>query len=135
MNNIDDIYENKEYSPNKESKILIVFDNVIPDMLSNKNLNPIVTELFIRIRKLNISLVFVTQPYFHVPENITPNSAHCFIIKSQNKREFQQTTYNHSLDINFESLQRLYYLYDAIDTRLASDNPLRFRKNLPEKNI
>ena len=58
---MNDIYKNiEEYNPNKEQKILIVFDDMIADMLSNKKLNPIVTELFIRGRKLNISLVFIT---------------------------------------------------------------------------
>ena len=58
---MDDIYKNiEEYNPNKKHKILIVFDDIIADMLSNKKLNPIVTELFIRDRKLNISLVFIT---------------------------------------------------------------------------
>ena len=58
---MDDIYKNiEEYNPNKKRKILIVFDNMIADMLTNKKLNPAVTELFIRGKKLNISLVFIT---------------------------------------------------------------------------
>ena len=68
-NDMDDIYKNiKEYNPNRKRKILIVFDDMISDMLSNKKLNPIVTELFIRGRKLNISLVFITQSYFTDPK-------------------------------------------------------------------
>ena len=68
-NNMDDIYENiEEYNPNKKRKILIAFDDVIADMLSNKKLNPIVTELFIRGRKLKISYVFITQSFFSVPK-------------------------------------------------------------------
>ena len=68
-NDMDDIYKNiEEYNPNKKRKILIVFDDMIADMLSNKKLNPIVTELFIRGRKLNISLVFITQTYLAVPK-------------------------------------------------------------------
>ena len=64
-NNMDDIYKNIEkYNPNKKRKTLIVFDNMIADMFNNKELNSIVTELFIRDRKLNISLVFITQSYF-----------------------------------------------------------------------
>ena len=59
---------------------------MIPDMLSNKNLNPIVTELFVRVRKLNVSLVFITQPYFAIPKN-SINSTHYFIMKILNKRE------------------------------------------------
>ena len=69
-------------------KILFVFDDMIADTLSNKTLNPIVTELFIRVRKLSISLVFITQSYFAVPKNIRPNSTHYFIMKIPNKREF-----------------------------------------------
>ena len=72
---MDDIYKNTEgYNPNKKQKILIVFDDMIADILSNENLNPIVTELFIRGRKLNISLVFISQFYFAVPKNIRLNS-------------------------------------------------------------
>ena len=67
---MDGVYKNiEEYNPNKKRKILIVFDDMIADMLSNKKLNPILTELFIRGRKLNISLVFVTESYFTVPQN------------------------------------------------------------------
>ena len=61
---MDEIYKNiEEYDPSKDRNILIVFDDMITDMLSNKNLNPVVTELFIKGRKLNISLVFITQSY------------------------------------------------------------------------
>ena len=68
-NEMDGIYKNiEEYNPNKKRKILIVFDDMIAEMLSNKKLNPIVTELFIRDRKLNISLAFITQSYFAVPK-------------------------------------------------------------------
>ena len=74
---MDDSYENiKEYNPNKKRKILIVFDDMNDDMSTNKKLNPIVTELFIRGRKLNISFVCITQPYFVVPKNIKLNSTH-----------------------------------------------------------
>ena len=85
---MDDFYKNiEEYNPNKKRKILIVFDDMIADMLSNKKLNPIVTELFIRGRKLNISLVFITQCYFAVPKNVRLNSTHYFIMKIANKQE------------------------------------------------
>ena len=78
-NNMDDVYKNiKEYNPNKKRKILILFDDMIADMLINTKLNPIVTELFIRGRKLNISLVFITQSYFTVPKNIRLNSTENF---------------------------------------------------------
>ena len=80
------IIENiEEYNPNNKRKISIVFDDLIADMLTNKKLNPIVTELFIRGRELNISLVFITQSYFAVPINIRLNSTHYFIMKILNK--------------------------------------------------
>ena len=71
-------------------------------MLSNKKLNPIVTELFIKGRKLNISLVFITESYFAVPKNIRLNSTYYFIVKIQNKQELQQITFDHSSDIDFK---------------------------------
>ena len=85
-NDMDDIYKNiEEYNPNKRRKTLIAFDYMFVDMVSNKKLNPIVTELSIRGRELNNSLVFITQSYFAVPKNIRLNSTHYFITKIPNK--------------------------------------------------
>ena len=85
---MDDIYKNiKEYNPNEKCKILIVFDEMIADILSNKKPDPIVTELLIRGRKLKISLICITQSYFAVPKNIGLNSTHYFIIKIPKKQE------------------------------------------------
>ena len=93
---MDDIYKNiEEYNPNKKRKILITFDDMIPDMLSNKKLNPIVTELFIRGRNLNISLVFISQYYITVPKAIRLSPTHYFIMKIPNKRDLQQIASNH----------------------------------------
>ena len=92
---MDNIYKNIEgYNPNKKLKILIVFDDMIADMLSNKKLNPIVTELFIRGRKLNISLVFIAQSYFALPEDIRLNSTHYFVMKIPNKQGLQRIASN-----------------------------------------
>ena len=77
---------NNNYNPNKENKVMIVFNDAIADMISNK-LNSIVTELFIKCRKLNISLLFIIQSYFKVPNNVRNNSTHFFIMKIPNKRE------------------------------------------------
>ena len=79
---------------------------MVTDVFSNKKLNPIVTELFIRGIKLNISLVFVTQSSFAVQKNIRLNSTHYFIIP--NKRELQQIAFNHSSDIDFKDFMNLY---------------------------
>ena len=81
---------------------------MIADMLSNKKLSKIVTELFIIGRKLNISLVFNTNSYFVVPKNIRLNSRHYFIMKIPNKRELQQIPFNHSSDIDFQDFRNLY---------------------------
>ena len=90
-NDMQDVYKNiEDYNAGKKCKILIVFDEMIADMINNKKLNPVVTELFIRGRKLNISIVFITQSYFNVPKDVGLNSTHLFIMKIPNKRELQQ---------------------------------------------
>ena len=79
-NDMHDVYKNiDDYNPDKENKILIVFDDMIADMIHNKKLNSIVTELFIRDRKLNISLVFITHSYFKGQKDVRLNSAHFFL--------------------------------------------------------
>ena len=79
---MQDVYKNiEEYNLKKKHKILIVFDDMVADMIINKNLNPVITELFIRDRKLNISIVFVTQSYFKVPKDVRLNSTHVFIME------------------------------------------------------
>ena len=85
----------EDYNQSKKRKILIVFDDMIADMINNKKLNSMVTELFIRGRKLNISIVFITQSYFKVPKDVRLNSTHFFIMKILNKRELKQIALNH----------------------------------------
>ena len=127
-----------EYNADKERiLILIVFVDMIADMINNKKLNSIVTKLFIRGRKLMISLVFITQSYFKVPKDVRLNSTHFFIMKIPNKRELQQIALNHSSDINSKDFIKIYkkctaepYSFLVNDATLASDYPLRFRKNL-----
>ena len=76
-NDMQDIYKNIEnYNPGQKRKILIVFDDMIADMINNKKLNPVVTELFLRGRKLNISIVFITLSYFKGPKDVRLNSTH-----------------------------------------------------------
>ena len=77
-------------------------------MLNNKKLNPIVAKLFISGRKLNISLVFITQSYFAVAKDIRLNSTHYFIMKIPNKRELQEIAFNHPADIDFQDFMNLY---------------------------
>ena len=90
-NDIHEIYKNiNEYNPDKENKIIVVFDDMTADMINNKKLNSIVTELFIRGSKLNISIVFMTQSYFKVPKNVTLKTNHFFIAKILNKKELRE---------------------------------------------
>ena len=96
-----------------------------------------VTELFIRGRKLNISIIFITQSYFKVPKEVRLNITHFFIMKIPNKRELQQIALNHSSNIDFKDFMKIYKKYTAEpysflvnDTTLPSVNLLRFRKNL-----
>ena len=137
-NDMQDVFKNiEDYNPIKKRKLLIILDDMIADMISNNKLNPIVTELFIRGRKINISIVFITQSYFKVPKDVRLNSTHFFIMKIPNKRELQQIVLNHSSDIDFKDSLNIYkkytkepYSFMVNDTTLPSDNPLRFRKNL-----
>ena len=106
---------------------------MIADMNNNRKLNSIVTEFFTRGRKLNISLVVITQSYFKVPKDVRLNTAHVFIMKILNKRELQQIALNHSSDIDYKDFVNIYkkctdepYSFLVNDTTLSSDNPLRF---------
>ena len=134
-NNINDVYENiDDYNPNKDRKIVIVFDDMITEKLPAR-----VTELFIRGRKLNLAIVFITQSYFRTPKDIRLNATHYFLMKIPNRRELQQICINHSADTDFKDFQRIYksstqkqYDYLVVDTTLPSEDSRRFRKNLTE---
>ena len=105
--------------------------------MTNKKFQSIIKELFIRCRKLNISLVFITQSYFSVPKDVRLNSTHYLIMKINNKRELQNIATNHLADIDYKDVIKIYrkctkepYSFLTIDTTLPSTNTLRFRKNL-----
>ena len=88
---MDNIYKNiEEYNPTNKRKILIALDHVITGILSNKKFNSIVTKLFIRDRKLNISLVFITQSYFKVQKDVRQNTTHILFWKSHIKENFNK---------------------------------------------
>ena len=87
-NDMQDLYKNfDECNPDKEHKMSIVFDNMIADMINSKKLNSVVTKLFIRGRKLNIALVFITQSYFKVRKDVRLNTTHFFITEIPNKKK------------------------------------------------
>ena len=133
----DDFYEDIDnYNPKRDKKkVLIVFDDMIADIMTNKKFQAIIKELFIRCRKLNISLVFITQSYFSVPKDVRLNSTHYFIMKINKKRELQNITINYSADIDYQDFNNIYrectkkpFNFLTIDTMLPASNPLRFRK-------
>ena len=115
----------------------IVYDDMIVDIMTNKKFQSIIKELFIRCRKLNISLVFIFQSYFSVPKDVRLNSMHYLILKINNSKELQNIAINHSADIDYKDFIKIYrectkepYNFLTIDTTLPSSNPLRFRKKL-----
>ena len=126
-NDIRNVYKNiDDYNPDKENKILVVFDDMTADIIHNKKLNSIVAELFIRGRKLN-----------KIPKDVRLNTAHFRISRIPKRRELQQIAINHSPDISTKDFENIYkkctaepYSSFVNDTTFASDNPLRFRKNL-----
>ena len=139
-NTMNDVYENiNDYNPIRKRKKIIIFDDMISNIMGNKKFEAIIKELFIRCRKLNISLVFITQSYFSVPKDVRLNSTHYLIMKINNKGELQNIAINHSSDIDYQDFMEIYrectkepYNFLKIDTTLPASNPLRFRKNLFE---
>ena len=135
---MQDVSKNiEDYNPRKNRKVLIVFDDMIADMMNNKKLDSIVTELFTRGRKINISIVSISQSYFKVPRVVRLNTTHFFIMKIPNKRDVQQIASNQSSDIDFKDFMKIFRKYTAEpysslvnDTTLPSNDPLRFKKNL-----
>ena len=137
-NTMDDIYENiEDYNPNRKRKILIIFDDMIADIMTNKKSQSIIKELIKTCRKLNIYLVFITQSHFSVPKEVSLNSMHYIIMKINNRKDLQNIAINHSADIDYKDFMKIYrectkepYSFLTIDTTLPSSNSLRFRKNL-----
>ena len=103
----------EEYNADRKRKVFIVFDDMIANIISNKKHNRIVTEIFIRERKVNISTVFISKSYFTVPKDVRLISTHFFIIKIPNKLDLQQIAFDHSSDIAFNDFMNIYKNYIA----------------------
>ena len=137
-NTLDNVYENiNDYNRIRKSKKLIVFDDMIADIMTNKKFQTIIKELFIRGRKLTISLVFITQSCFPVPKDVRLNATHYFIMKINNRRELKNIAFDHSADIDYQDFKKTHrkctkelHNFLTMDTTLSVSNPLRFRKNL-----
>ena len=112
-------------------------DDMIADIMADKTFQTIIKELFIICRKLNTTLVFITQSYFSFPKEVRLNSTHYLIMKIYNKRGLKNVATNHLADINYKGFMKIYrkciskvYSFSTIDSTLPAYNPLRFRKNL-----
>ena len=126
-----------DYNPNRRIKVLIVFDDMIADIVTNKKFQSLIKELFIRCRKLNISLVFITQSYFFVPKDVSLNSTQYLIMKINKGKELKNIAINHSADIDYQDFIKSYrectkepYNLLTIDTTLSLSNSFRFTKHL-----
>ena len=115
---------------------------LLGDIMTNKKFQFVIKELFIRRRKLNISLVFITQSYFSVSKEVRLNSTHYLIMKIHNKKELQETTIDNSSDIDYKDFLRIYrnftketYSFLTIDTTLPADKPLRSIKNFSDSSL
>ena len=135
-NTMDDVFSNiGDYNPRRGRKVLIAFDDMIAD-IKKKRIQAIIKELFIRCRKLNISLVFIAQSYFKTPKDVRLNSTHYSIMKIHSKKELQNIAYDNSGDIDFKGFLKIYrncanetYSYFTFDTTLPTGDPMRLRKN------
>ena len=136
-NDMNEVFINiDDYNKQRKHKILIVFDDMIADIMNNKNFKAIIKELFIRCRKLNVSIVFITQSYFRTPKDARLSSTHYIIMKIQNKKELQSIAQENCGDIDIKDFLDMYKkftndLYSSmiIDTTLPSGHEMRFRKN------
>ena len=109
---MDDVLDDiNNYNKNRDKKVLIVFDDMIADIMSSKKFRAIIKELFIRCRKLNISIVFITQSYFRTPKDARLNSMHYVIMKIQSRKELQNIAQENSGDIDFKDFLKTYKDY------------------------
>ena len=101
-NTMDDVYKDIDnYNPKRDKKVLIVFDDMIADIMTNKKFHAIIKEFFIRCRKLNISLVFISQSYFSVPKDVRSNTTHYFNMEIKNRIELRNIAIDHSADTDY----------------------------------
>ena len=137
---MDDVFSNiDDYNPKRKRKILIVFEDMIADIMTNKKFQAMIKDLFIRCRKLNVSLVFIRQSYFSVPKEARLNSTHYLIIKINNRKDLQQIAIDYLADIDYKDFLKVYrnctndpYSFLTIDVY----NPIKkFRKNFSDSPL
>ena len=142
-NTMDDVYSNIDHqNPKRKRRILIVFDDMIADIMTNKKFQTIIKELLIRCRNLNIALVFIYQSYFKTLKDARLSSTHYLIMKIDNKRELQNIATDNSADTDCKDFLKIYrnctkepYSFLTIETTLPADDPMRFRKNFSDSPL
>ena len=125
------------YNKNRDKKVLIIFDDMIADIMRSEKFKAIVRELFIRCSKLNISIVFITQSYFRTPKDVRLNSTHYILMKISNKKELKSIAEENSGYLDFKDFLKVYnyctnepYSFIMVDTRPAAH--VTFKKNFDE---
>ena len=139
-NDMNDILEDiNNYNKKRDKKVLIIFDDMIADIMRSEEFKAIVKELFIRCRKLNISIVFITQPYFRTPKDARLNITHYILMKIGNKKELKSIAEENSGHLNFKDFLKIYnyctkdtYSFMMVDTRPTAR--VTFKKNF-DKSI
>ena len=140
---MDDVYNNiNDYNSKRKRKVLIVFVDMIADIMTDKKFQATIKKLSIRCRNLDISLVFISQSYFSVSKEVRLNSTHYLIMKIHNRRELQQIAINHSADIDYKDFLKIYrncakesYSSFTINITLPANDPMRFRKNFSDSPL
>ena len=137
-NDMNDVLEDiNNYNKNRDKKLLIVFDDMIADIMRSEKFKAIIKELFIRCRKLNIYIVFITQSYFRTPKDARLNSTHYILMKISNKKELKSITEENSGHLEFKDFLKTYnyctnepYSFMMVDTRPTAC--VTFKKNFNE---
>ena len=135
---MNDVLDNiNNYNKNRDKKVLIVFDDMIADIMKNEKFKAMIKELFIRCRKLNISVVFITQSYFRTPKDARLNSTHYILMKIDNKKELKSMAEEKSDHLYYKDFLKMYnyctkepYSFMTIDAR--PNATMVFRKNFTE---
>ena len=133
-NDMSDALDNIEnYNKNRDKKVLIVFDDMISDIEYNKDFKKIIKELFYRGRRINISLVFITQSYFRVLKDIRLNITHYILMKVCNKRELKRIAEENSGHLDYKDFLNIYnYCTKDPYSFMMIDTSVTFKKNFDE---
>ena len=140
MNDVLDDINN--YNKNRDKKVLIIFDDMIADIMRSEKFKAIVKELFIRCRQLNISIVFITQSYFRTPKDASLNSTHFILMKIGNKKELKSIAEENSGHLDFKDFLKIYndcsdkpYSFMMVDTRPTARVTFKKKFNEPIKGF